>query len=336
LDYDYNQLEAILNKQQLNESCNFKKSNETDNKPQAKYYNKPQQAISNSRFLAVLGIHLFGLLSDIEQIQKLVGDPAVSVVEDTAQAMGSEKNDKLLGTHGEVGFFSLGRGKPLSGVEGGIIITNKDDLAEAINRMFPKVHGYNVSEHIKLILNAFALLIFQRPHFFWFPKSLAFLRVGDTFYDPHFKIRKLSAFQSGLVKNWREKLAKFQNDRRENTMQWHSIAKLSNIHQYCSQNGNFLPLLKYPVIIENKKMLNMILEESDKNGHGIMLTYPDSINGIDELIELFKGQNFPAAKNLPHQLLTLPVHPYVKRQDMEKISKLFSKAENHVKQVRCV
>jgi dTDP-4-amino-4,6-dideoxygalactose transaminase len=61
-----------------------------------------------------------------------------------------------------------------------------------------------------------------------------------------------------------------------------------------------------------------MLKESDKDGHGIMFTYPESINGIDELREVFKGQTYPAAEKLPHQLVTLPIHSYVSQKDKKK------------------
>jgi dTDP-4-amino-4,6-dideoxygalactose transaminase len=38
---------------------------------------------------------------------------------------------------------------------------------------------------------------------------------------------------------------------------------------------------------------------------------------------MFQDQSFPAAEKLPRQLLTLPVHRYISRKDVNNILKLF-------------
>ncbi len=137
----------------------------------------------------------------------------------------------------------------------------------------------------------------------------------------------MSSFQAAMVKNWKDKLKKLQNIRKENSRLWSSLANVKCLHQYCSKNGNIPDMLRFPVRITDHDMLENILKESDNNGHGIMFTYPDSINGIDELREVFKGRTYPVAEKLPQQLLTLPIHRYVSQKDIKNISKLLTKAK---------
>jgi len=73
----------------------------------------------NHRTLAVVPTHLLGLPSDIYRIKTLCREKGVFVVEDTAQAMGGKYKGKMLGTLGDVGFFSLGRGKNITCGSGG-------------------------------------------------------------------------------------------------------------------------------------------------------------------------------------------------------------------------
>jgi len=40
---------------------------------------------------------------------------------------------------------------------------------------------------------------------------------------------------------------------------------------------------------------------------------------------VFKGQSYPAAEKLSHQLVTLPIHSYVSQTDIKKIIKVFEK-----------
>jgi dTDP-4-amino-4,6-dideoxygalactose transaminase len=62
-----------------------------------------------------------------------------------------------------------------------------------------------------------------------------------------------------------------------------------------------------------------LLKQSEKHGLGIQLTYPDSINGICELAAQFASKDFPAARKLVREILTLPVHPLLAKKDIAKI-----------------
>ena len=73
--------------------------------------------------LGITATHFYGCPADLEALKSLARDQVI-IVEDAAQSMGEQNHGQLLGTISDVGFFSLGRGKPYSVVEGGIIVTN--------------------------------------------------------------------------------------------------------------------------------------------------------------------------------------------------------------------
>ena len=73
--------------------------------------------------LCVLAIHLFGIPANLDRIKKLCRKKDIFIVEDAAQAMGGEYKGGMLGTIGDVGFYSLGRGKNITCGSGGIIVT---------------------------------------------------------------------------------------------------------------------------------------------------------------------------------------------------------------------
>src|SRR5438128_7129737 len=90
----------------------------------------------NANTLCVLSHHLFGVPSDIEGIRALCRGRGIFVVEDAAQAMGVEDKGRRLGTIGDVGIFSLGRGKNITCGSGGIILTNSAPIARATARTY--------------------------------------------------------------------------------------------------------------------------------------------------------------------------------------------------------
>lgn len=298
LDFDFIKLSRVLSR-----SCN------------------PKSTESN-RLLSVIAVHPFGIPSDIHRLKKIINDHEVTIVEDAAQSMGAEQNGNKLGTFGDVSFFSLGRGKAISAVAGGVILTNRDDIACNLKKIIQGLPYCSLFEVLRLIGYAISLAIFIDPLFFWIPRAIPFLRLGETLYDPDFKMRKISSFQAGLARDWRGRIKSFRNARAEHSRFWARVTEQDRFSNFVKQDRVLPDLIRFPVRVEDESLRKRILDDSDKRGLGIVPGYPDSIDGIQELKRSFEGEDFPAARRLARQLITLPVHPIVSRKDREKIHRL--------------
>ena len=282
---------------------------------------------NKDRLLCVVPVHLFGFPSDLERIRKIIADDSVFIVEDAAQSMGGERNGKKLGTIGDVGLFSLGRGKAFSTVEGGIIITQREDIARHIGRIVNGIRNYSTQEVIKLVFCAFAMLILSKPSLFWLPKALPFLRLGETIYDPHFKMRKMSAFQAGMARGWERKLQYFKKVRAVNVQELLISLEMIGLKPAWGNQSPLPDLIRFPLSIESVGKRESILLASEKMGLGIAHTYPDSIDSIPDLNTGFASHCFPGAKENAKKLLTLPVHPHITRKDRDKITAILAQAK---------
>jgi perosamine synthetase len=315
LDFDYTQLSKLLNHPNL-------QPDELNKPEQPKQLNEP-----NNPFLAVIPAHLFGIPSDIDRLRSSLGDAEVVIVEDAAQAMGGKWKNKKLGTFGDVSFFSLGRGKALSTVEGGIILTNRDDIAQNISALLTHVRGYTALELFKLVIEATALSLLMHPTLFWLPRSLPFLKLGATIYDPDFKIGRMSPFRAGMARNWKAKIESLQKARKVRSNIWsRRINDIQTQELSAISHPPDADLIRFPVKVKDASLRKAILNQSNQEGLGIMPGYPDSIDGIPALQGSFAGQSFPVARQYSQQLVTLPVHPYVSKKDRTKIKNLMSQA----------
>ncbi len=280
------------------------------------------------QILAVVPRHFFGAPADIEQLRRVTAGLEIAIVEDAALAMGGEQKGKKLGTMGDAGVFSLGRGKSFSTVEGGIILTESDGLADRIKRLVDNLAEYTIIENLTLFLNSVLLTIFMHPRLFWFPKSLPFLKIGATIYDPGFSIKRLSAFQAGLSYGWQARLQSMMNIRTVNARYWTSCLKenpalAKSFSQSCPGNGADAPV-RFPVLVGNEIEAKRLLRQSEEKGLGIMMTYPDSVDGIPELSLQIGGRGFPVARRYAKNLLTLPTHSFVSDRDKRRIVQLLS------------
>jgi len=80
---------------------------------------------------AVMPVHLYGYMADMNPIMALAAAHNLDVIEDAAQAVGAEYHGRRAGSFG-VGCFSLYATKNLSTGEGGVVTTNDDDLADRL------------------------------------------------------------------------------------------------------------------------------------------------------------------------------------------------------------
>lgn len=277
------------------------------------------EELENPRLLCVIPTHLYGLPADVERVKSLINRRKVFVVEDAAQAMGGGWNGRKAGTQGEAGLFSMGRGKAYSTVEGGIILTDNKRLGRILEKQLAGMGGYGFFDSLKLVLNSVALAVLIQPKIFWLPKSLPFLKLGETHFNPHFPIRKLSPFQAGMAKRWKTAISRLKAARSINADR---IAGYG-IRPPGFLNGKIPDLIRYPLLAVDDESKRKILRKSGRLGLGISDGYPDSIDGICELRGLCGGKSFPVAKDIAQRLVTLPVHPYVNEIDIGNIVQLF-------------
>ena len=81
---------------------------------------------------AIIVVDLFGHPADMDEIMQIASDHHLVVIEDTAQAPGALYHTRYAGTLAHMGVFSLNYHKTIHTGEGGIIVTNDDDLADRL------------------------------------------------------------------------------------------------------------------------------------------------------------------------------------------------------------
>jgi dTDP-4-amino-4,6-dideoxygalactose transaminase len=92
------------------------------------------------RTRAILPVHIFGCPANMDEIMAIAREYNLSVVEDCAQAFGASIGEARVGSIGDTGGFSFYPTKVLGGYgDGGIITTNRDDIAEHLLRL--RNHG---------------------------------------------------------------------------------------------------------------------------------------------------------------------------------------------------
>jgi perosamine synthetase len=266
--------------------------------------------------LCVIAHHLFGVPAEIDRIRALCEARRTFVVEDAAQAMGTESRGRKLGTIGDVGIFSLGRGKNITCGSGGIIVTNSDRIADAIALEYRQLRtpapAMDCLELVRLVL----MTTFIRPHLYWIPASLPFLGLGRTTFPRKIPVARLSGMKAGLLRDWRSRLA------RSNKVRSETAGYFSRQLRVRTGDRSSVPYLRFPIVLSTSKARETLYARSQKRGLGLSAGYPTAVSDIPDIPFSCNARQFPSARRVAQNLLTLPTHHWLSEKDKSAIADL--------------
>ncbi|UCG02635.1 MAG: DegT/DnrJ/EryC1/StrS family aminotransferase, partial [Candidatus Heimdallarchaeota archaeon] len=97
------------------------------------------QALITPKTKCIVPVHIFGLPSDMKAISDIAEDNNLLIIEDACQAHGGRIEGKHAGTFGDIGCFSFYATKNMISGEGGMIVTDDEEIATRIRSL--KNHG---------------------------------------------------------------------------------------------------------------------------------------------------------------------------------------------------
>ena len=86
-----------------------------------------EDAIKKEKPKAIIAVHIYGQMADIENIKFLANKYGVFLIEDAAEALGATYKNKFAGTFGEMGVYSFNGNKLLTTSSGGVMVSNNED-----------------------------------------------------------------------------------------------------------------------------------------------------------------------------------------------------------------
>jgi perosamine synthetase len=275
------------------------------------------QDILTQDTLCVVSHHLFGIPSDVERTRAACASRHVFVIEDAAQAMDVGGSQPAPGTIGDVGIFSFGRGKNITCGAGGMVATRSDEIAAAIEAQYRRLPFPTSWETLKDFAALLFMILFIRPRLYWIPAALPFLRLGTTEFPRTIRVRRMSGFKAGLLRNWRRHLV------RSNEARSAAAADLGDRMRIRWSAGSARPLLRLPILTSSPHEKQRIYLAAKARGLGVSVAYPTSIDEIPEMRQALDGRTFPSATSVASRLVTMPTHQWLLEQDKQALVNLW-------------
>jgi len=239
-------------------------------------YNLEPAAIEariSPRTRAIIPVHLFGQMADMSRIMDIAGRHRLVVIEDAAQAIGSELHGQRAGDVGHLACFSFFPSKNLGGFgDGGMVTTNDADLAKRLRLL--RSHGFKTKYHHEILGGNFRLDAIQA----------AVLRV---------KLKHLDSWTEGRRRNagvYRQKLEK------NSTL----------VLPYEDPNGRHI----YNQFVIRTKFRDRVMASLQEQGIGCAVYYPNPLHLEPCFKNLgYRPGDFSISEGLAKESLALPIYP---------------------------
>ncbi len=279
------------------------------------------KSMISEKTLAVMPVHNYGLVCNMKEIQSIALEKDAYVVEDAAQAVGAQLENRKVGTIGDIGILSLGRDKNICALGGGVILTDKEPLASLIDEVLDLYPRESFFPECSSMLTGMALNIFLHPERYAVPARLPFLNLGANVFDPDFRIARLSNVNAEVGQRAFLSLDRYNEIRIRN-------ARLLN-DNLCHNESLRIPkppvggqpvYLRFPIVFPEKRVRRRVFWILNRRRLGASRSYLTPLSEIPAFRRyLCAEDDYPGAKFVADRILTLPTHPYVNEYDIQKI-----------------
>lgn len=244
----------------------------------------------------IIPVDLFGLSADYESINKIAKKDDLFVLEDAAQSFGGTYRKAKNCSHVDVAATSFFPAKPLGCYgDGGAIFTDNDELAEILQSIRVHGKGDHKYENVRIGLNS----------------RLDTLQAAVL-------LSKMDIFNEELrARQW---VASEYNERLKD---FFDVPHLPTDEQ-CAW-------AQYTLKSSSSEERDFLMEELGKHGIPTMIYYPKAIHLQEAYTELgYQLGDFPVSEKLSQVVFSLPMHPYLSRDEIERICEALIASKNNL------
>ena len=239
------------------------------------------EARVTSRTRAIIPVHLYGQMADMDAVMRIADRHGIAVIEDAAQAIGAEHRSKRAGSIGHYGCFSFFPSKNLGAAgDGGMVVTNDADRATKLSGL--RAHG-------------------SKPKYFH-------KVVGGNF--------RLDALQAAVVTAKLRHLDAWTAARQRNAQRYDRLFSEAGL----AGGSDATSPVVLPVVATDRHIYNQYVVRVDrrdelqaelkKRGIGTEVYYPVPMHLQECFASLgHKTGDFPESERAAKTTLALPVHP---------------------------
>jgi dTDP-4-amino-4,6-dideoxygalactose transaminase len=278
-----------------------------------------------TKALCIVPSGLYGLPSDLPALESIARRSGAYLIDDAAQCLGATFDGRTCGSFGDAGLYSLGRGKGITTMGGGIVVTRRDDVASRIAQEVCTLPHPAVPSVCAAVVNSLVYATMLRPSLYWLIDHAPFLDLGASHFEPNFPIAHLSEYQRRLTMQALPLLSSYNWLRRERADRIRAgIQGVEGIEVPQPIEGAKPVYLRLPVLTRDKTHRELLIRRLRKAGLIASASYPTSIADISSIASYLAADQAlcPNARSIATRILTLPTHAGVTSRDLEVMTRI--------------
>ena len=234
---------------------------------------------------AILPVHLYGQCADMDAILEIARQYGLAVVEDCAQAHGSQYKSRMAGTMGDAGAFSFYPSKNLGAFgDGGLVLTNDENLAQTV----VKLRNYGQEKRYHHSIKGFN--------------------------------SRLDELQAAILKAKLPYLDAWNQRRREIARRYQEAFSEVGICCPLEAGDRFHAYHLYVLRVPQRDRFQQLLEE---NAIATIIHYPIPVHLQASYSECrVQGKYLPLTEQLAGEIVSLPLYPELTDEEVDYIIKI--------------
>lgn len=270
--------------------------------------------------IAIVAVNFLGVAENLSELSKLKVDyPQLFIIEDNAQWFPAEGEGAFL--QGDFVTFSFGRGKPLSLLGGGLLLSRYPLSIAFVAKHIEAAGGTSLSR----LLLAFKYIAYNQllsPFFYQLLSKNPFITLGKTEYSPLSVITALDAHRSELLA---PNLHAYYQSATPIAEEYETLFQTIDFENQFKglTSVRCQRLLRYPILFASVEQKQKVLAKLLSLGLGATEMYRSELPQVDGVENISVCGSLENAISFASRFITLPVHAGVTKTHLQLIKKAF-------------
>lgn len=239
---------------------------------------------------AIIAVDLFGLPADYPQIRKIAEQYHLKILEDAAQGFGGRIGDRRACSFGDIGATSFFPAKPLGCYgDGGAIFTDDSRIADRLRSL--RAQGRSSSskyEHCEIGMNS-----------------------------------RLDTIQAAILLEKLKAFEQYELQAVNQVAKWYTERLSAAVRTPFVPEGYYSSWAQYTIMLKDTETRDRVQRELKKKGIPSMIYYPFVLHQQKPYQGMGRSDaEFPAAMRAVRTVLSLPIHPYLKEEDVQRVAEV--------------
>lgn len=284
------------------------------------------RASNFSRVLAVVSANLYGIPNALGDIEQVCREHGVFFVDDAAQALGARVAGRAVGSFGDAGIYSFDKGKVISTMQGGAIVSRSGSLAGVLEMAVAKLPASRLIERAVNPAKLAFYSIFLRPSMYPIARALPLTGLGQTTYDTRYPVARLSMFSQTVAQRLLARLDELSAIRRRNVAALTAAVEgAPGIELVRPVAANPISAaIRFPMFARNPAMRARLIGTFQRSGIGATSSYPQALVDVPAVRARLNQDTsrFLGARKVAATIITLPTHAYCPENLPERVQQM--------------